>query len=324
MQNQMLMGLRNPFQYFISFFFLHIFFFFVIGTAQAQKSFSFLAFGDMPYHLPQDLEWFERLTKAVNAHKPLFSVHVGDIKNGQSDCSDAYYSMIKNLFMQFNGPLIYTPGDNEWTDCNRPLSGSYDPVERLQKVRSVFYDGKQSMGKKPIRTFNQSNLSRFEKFIENQYWEHGSVGFGTIHAVGTNNNLVADQDITQEFYERDEANLNWLDYIFDEAEKSNQKGIVLFTQAAMNFVATPASGHYNIVQKLRVRVEKFKRPVLLVYGDHHRFLVEKPLFSENGKLLKNFTSVMVFGESEMHAVKIDVDPKKEHLFKFSEFWIEGN
>jgi hypothetical protein len=299
-------------------------FFGTVAPVHAQKSFSFMAFGDMPYNLPEDIERFERLTKAVNAAKPSFSVHVGDIKNGRSDCSDQYYLMIKKMFMQFTNPLVYTPGDNEWTDCNRPLCGGYDPVERLQKVRSVFYDGKESMGKKPIRTFNQSNITGFEKFVENQYWEHESIAFGTIHAVGTNNNLIDNQDETQEFYERDKANLHWLDYIFDEAERKGHKGIVLFTQAAMNFTATSTSGHRNIVRKLRERVEKFERPVLLVYGDYHRFLVEKPLFSANGKLLNNFTSLMVFGESDMHAVKIDVDPRKKSLFNFSEFWIEGN
>ena len=29
------------------------------------------------------------------------------------------------------GPVIYTPGDNEWTDCHRVNNGGYNPLERL-------------------------------------------------------------------------------------------------------------------------------------------------------------------------------------------------
>lgn len=112
-----------------------------------------MAFGDMPYHNPEDLQRFERLTKSVNQDRPAFSVHVGDIKSGQSNCNDEYFYLIKNLFMHFNGPLIYTPGDNEWTDCTRPECGGYDQLERLQKIRQVFYYGKKSMGKKALAYF---------------------------------------------------------------------------------------------------------------------------------------------------------------------------
>jgi hypothetical protein len=36
-------------------------------------------------------------------------------------------------------PLIYVPGDNEWTDCRRLAAGGFDPVERLQKLRELFF-----------------------------------------------------------------------------------------------------------------------------------------------------------------------------------------
>jgi hypothetical protein len=291
---------------------------------EAQKSFSVIAFGDMPYQLPADIPRFQKLTEAVNQAHPYFSVHVGDIKNGYSNCSDEYFLMIRNMFMQFKGPLLYTPGDNDWADCIRPAAGNYEALERLQKLRSVFYDGRQSLGKKPLATVNQSTRKGFEKYVENQYWEHKAISFGTLHLVGSNNNLAAEPGKNQEFHERDAANQHWLDYIFDEAERKGHKGIVLFTQAAMDFKGANTSGHYNIVQKLRVRVGKFKGPVLLVYGDYHRFLIEKPLTDASGKLLTNFTSLMVFGEYDMHAVKIDIDPKSSNIFSYSEFLVPGN
>src|SRR5690349_6718116 len=94
-----------------------------LSAAYGQRPFSIIAMGDMPYHLPQDMERFKRLTDQVNQFNPLFSVHVGDIKGGGSLCSDAYFYQMKDMFMQFKGPLILTPGDNDWTDCDRPACG---------------------------------------------------------------------------------------------------------------------------------------------------------------------------------------------------------
>jgi len=59
--------------------------------------------------------------------------HLGDIKNGSSTCSDEYFQRIKTDFDLFQDPLVYTIGDNEWTDCHRPNNGPYDPLERLAK-----------------------------------------------------------------------------------------------------------------------------------------------------------------------------------------------
>lgn len=98
-----------------------------------------MAIGDLPYHLPDDFERFERMIQQINDVNPAFTLHVGDIKSGKVPCSDEYYEKIKNYFNAFEKPLIYTPGDNEWTDCDRELCGSYDPEERLDKLRQLFF-----------------------------------------------------------------------------------------------------------------------------------------------------------------------------------------
>ena len=41
-----------------------------------------------------------------------------------------------DLFNQFARPLIFVPGDNEWTDCHRANNGGYDPLERLAFLRT--------------------------------------------------------------------------------------------------------------------------------------------------------------------------------------------
>jgi len=56
-----------------------------------QKKFTFVAFGDMPYRVPNDYPKFERVIKTFNQEKPDFIVHVGDFKSGSSLCSTEYF-----------------------------------------------------------------------------------------------------------------------------------------------------------------------------------------------------------------------------------------
>jgi hypothetical protein len=164
-------------------------------TAIAAERFSFAALGDMPYresHFPH----FERLIARINAAAPAFTVHVGDFKNGVSFCDDDVYRRMRGLFDRFEAPLIYTPGDNEWTDCHRiglADRSASDPIERLQHLRSVFYPDNNSLSRKPILLERQSADPRFSKFVENAHWQRGGVHFATVHVVGSNNNLQRNQ-----------------------------------------------------------------------------------------------------------------------------------
>ena len=100
-----------------------------------QKKFTIVAFGDMPYKVPNDYPKFERVIKTLNKENPNFIVHVGDFKSGSSLCSTEYFEKMHAYFETINPPFIYTPGDNEWTDCNRKAAGEYDPNERLAVLR---------------------------------------------------------------------------------------------------------------------------------------------------------------------------------------------
>jgi hypothetical protein len=86
---------------------------------------------------------FPSLVALINADPAVERVlHAGDIKAGKnSDCSDAYFHVIHGLFETFDDPLVYTPGDNEWTDCHVDIknNGLYTPTERLVAVRDTFF-----------------------------------------------------------------------------------------------------------------------------------------------------------------------------------------
>ena len=49
--------------------------------------------------------------------------HLGDIKSGSTLCNDEYFAFVRSQFDRFADPLVYTPGDDEWTDC---LDGATD------------------------------------------------------------------------------------------------------------------------------------------------------------------------------------------------------
>ncbi len=116
-----------------------------------DNAFSFVALGDMPYNLPGDYVKFDRLIAAINTMKPAFTLHMGDIKSGGTPCSDEVLKKSYDQMQTFAGALIYTIGDNEWTDCHRKAAGSFDPRERLAKVREMFFTTpNKSLGKTPI------------------------------------------------------------------------------------------------------------------------------------------------------------------------------
>ncbi|WP_114638634.1 hypothetical protein [Polynucleobacter necessarius] len=130
------------------------------ACAQALEPFKFIALGDMPYNIPADYARYERLISEINQQKPSFTVFVGDTKSGSIPCSDEYNQKVKSYFDRYEAPLIYSIGDNEWTDCHRPLAGSYDPLERLDKLRSTFFNHKESLGKRHLSLVRQADVEQ--------------------------------------------------------------------------------------------------------------------------------------------------------------------
>ena len=69
---------------------------------------------------------------------------------------------------------MFTPGDNDWTDCwgrYGPGTGGYDPLERLAHERQLFASGDQSLGQKTLTLTRQ-----LPSYPENVRWSYGPVG----------------------------------------------------------------------------------------------------------------------------------------------------
>ena len=78
-----------------------------------------MALGDTAYNLDRDLPVYERLIDSINDSVPAFTIHVGDTW-GVLECTEQNHLWVRGWFDRFDHPLIYTPGDNEWTDCRKP------------------------------------------------------------------------------------------------------------------------------------------------------------------------------------------------------------
>jgi hypothetical protein len=82
-------------------------------------------------------------------------------------------------------------------------------------------------------------------------------------------------------------------------------------------------GFLTFLDALQKQVAQFKKPVLLVNGDSHTFKIDKLFHESKGseKTLLNFTRLQVFGEEDMDAVKVVVNPENPMLFEIHQFLI---
>ena len=294
------------------------------------QNFKFIALGDMPYNLPDDYVRYERLIQRINSLNPAFSIFIGDTKSGSTPCSDEYNLIVEKYFNKFNGPIFYSPGDNEWTDCHRPLAGSYDPIERLHSLRKIFFQSKLSLGQQKIPLIRQADIDpNFSKFVENSLWVKNQFLFVNLHITGSNNNFERDDLAKAEYYERNQANLTWIKYAFHQAQAKNYEGIIFAYQADMFYSPNQAidleSGYRDTLQLLSKSALAFKKPILLIHGDSHRLIIDQPLRTVDQKhILENVIRLEVMGANEVQAVEIHVNPGREQPFSFTPLLIREN
>lgn len=285
---------------------------FLLSAGVRAEPFTFAGLGDTQDISVRGQERLAGLIERVNRRQPLFVVHVGELKGGGDGCDDAYYKRVMHTANRFNDPLVYLPGDNDWTDCAR---SRYDPLERLNYLRELLYSESVSLGKTAMPLSRQSVQPEFSRFPENVWWQHGDVGFAAFHNVGTNNNLYTDPHAIQEHLDRNAANLAWLDQVFEKA--SSVKALVLFSHANIKF-GSPAwepTGFDSFRVALGDHVREFARPVLFVHGDTHRHKLDKPLKHE-GETVTHFTRLEVFGSPDLGVIYVHVHPETEHVFRF--------
>ena len=221
---------------------------------------------------PRQIEATPAFIGAVNRDPQVaLVVHVGDIHSGSQFCTVAYDRTILNLWSHFEDPLVYTPGDNEWADCQKAkegggvvnAAGDYvdyaagHPVANLALIRAMFFaEPGRTLGAHSKRVTSQAQaydpaFPSDAEYIENVMWEQSQVLFVTINVPGGSNN---DSDTwnagafgsafaatgntksapqLQDLAQRTGADLRWLDAAFARADAHHVKAVVIVDQADM-------------------------------------------------------------------------------------------
>ena len=264
--------------------------------------------GDTPYGDEQEAA-FPRLVADIDEDPDVRAVvHLGDIKNGSSTCDDDRLARLRDLYDTFDDPFLYTPGDNEWTDCHRPAAGGYVPTERLARIRELFYPETE------VRVRSQR-----APFVENQRWSDADVVYALVHVVGSDNGLAPwfggaetpeqRAERLQEVEAREAAALEWIDRAFDAAEREHARGVVIGMQAD-TFAGSTAFDRIN--RRLEDRARKFRRPVLLLQGDTHVYKTDQPLHRA-----PNLTRIVVEGETASEWLRLTIAPRSREVFSWT-------
>ena len=297
------------------------------ANANGNGRFTFALIGDMPYGPEGELQ-FPNVIADINRDRNLsFVVHDGDIKNGSSLCSNEMFFDRLALFNAFDVPLIYVPGDNEWTDCHRANNGSYDPLERLAFLRALFYPNDESLGARTLTLERQSADPAYASYPENVRWAVKNVLFAGLHIVGSNNNRGRTPAADAEYAARNAANLAWLADTFTRARTEGHKAVMLIIQANPNFEAPAAqrTGFNDFLTALEAETRAFGKPVVLVHGDSHYFRIDKPLLgARSGRRIEHFTRVETFGERDNHWLHVTVDPTNPNVFLLDQRIVAAN
>jgi hypothetical protein len=310
-----------------------------LRPAQSQsQNFTFALMGDLGY-VPGEQTWTDNVFSDIARDTALsFLAHDGDLSSPRFACTD---EMLQRRLGQFNAmpfPVIFTPGDNDWTDCH-DAQGVKDgkPLERLAKVREIFFRGEESLGQRKMPLVRQSQIAEFSKYRENVRWDMGGIIFATLHVVGSNNGYGRTPETDAEFAERNKANMAWLQQAFAHAKSANSRAIMIVQQANMFHEWAPFPGNpqknegfVDLRNVLEKEVASFQKPVILVNGDSHYFRIDNP-YRKSGQggqrplpSIENFLRVETFGSPNHHWVHVTVDPNDPNVFTFRPRIVSAN
>ena len=279
---------------------------------RSNNTLTLAVYGDSPYGTTPTDRTETDLTSAFIASintdpKVDLVLHVGDIHSGSQFCTAAYDQEIFDLWTAFKNPLIYTPGDNEWSDCHKAKEGGHvlvngnpvdyangDPLANLDLVRSMFFASPgYALGGRHKRVLSQAEVFNSESptdvnYVENVMWDQSKVLFVTLNIPGGSNN---DADAwfgapitpaqTDEIAQRTAADLHWLDAAFAQAQHDGVEAIVIQSQADMwdrdGKDVSHLANYEPFIASIAAHTTAFGKPVLLFEGDSHHYRSDNPL-----------------------------------------------
>jgi hypothetical protein len=315
--------------------------------------------GDLPYSDVQATTGVPNLIADMNAQDLAFTAHDGDLKAGSgtvgsvtpTTCSDALYTQGLGYFNSLRSAAIFTPGDNDWTDCDRPALSSR---ERLDHERQLFFSTNFSLGQRPIKQDVQQDklcldhLNHLTACVENRRWAMKGVVYATLNIQGSCNNLCDTLPDPAEWAARNQAVILWMQQTFAHAAAIDAAAIMFISQADPGWDLSDVTraplrdpktlaetdgqpdGFQAFLLALRDQVIAFRKPVAYVHGDSHYFRIDRPFQDAQGRRLENFLRVETFGDNQANGnndvmwLKVFVDPRSREVFAFQPQIVKAN
>ncbi|MGZ8291327.1 MAG: hypothetical protein ACXW2U_14835 [Telluria sp.] len=219
----------------------------------------------------------ERLAQAIqdSSESSLAFVVVAGIKAAKEPCSDTLYMARRKMINGAKRPMIVMPAASDWSGCKNS-NGRTAAIERLNRVRELYYPELESLGKRKIDLTRQSANAKFRSYAENTYWIVDDVLYVTINLPANNNHYLPDAGRNSEFEDRLVANRFWLNRVFALARSKKLDALVLFSEGDIQALV-PEKGLRALLARKRPQdgfdaprrqvaqlAEKFKGKVLLV------------------------------------------------------------
>ncbi|QOY93453.1 hypothetical protein IM543_18095 [Massilia sp. UMI-21] len=209
--------------------------------------------------------------------KDLAFLVVTGIKGADESCGDRLYQRRRALFDKARRPVMLSLSGNDWTGC-RNSAGRTNAIERLNRLRELFYAEPESLGKRKLPVTRLSSSPRFRSYAENAHWQVGKVLYASINLPAVNNHYLAAAGRNSEYEDRAVANRFWLNRLFAIARQDKVDAVVLFSEGNMRPLLEPANGLRALLQRtptahdgfadtrrqVQMQAAKFKGQVLVV------------------------------------------------------------
>ncbi len=250
-----------------------------------------------------------------------FAVLTG-IKGQDEACGDRLYTKRRDLIDAARRPMIVLLAGSDWTEC-RNSAGRSNAIERLNRLRELFYPEPVSLGRKTIELTRLSSSPRFRSYAENAHWEIGKVMYATVNLPANNNHYLPAAGRNSEYEDRLVANRFWLNRLFAIARRDKVEAVVLFSEGSLKEPAERPSGLRALLRRERPGYDGFEATRRQVMSQAKRFK-GKVLLVDSTELAKDERPAIVWRGNVGYlsvgpgAVQVKVAPGTDKLFALPE------
>lgn len=194
-------------------------------------------------------------------------VVINGIKSAGEPCSDALYDQRRARLMKAKNGVVLSLAGSDWADCKHD-NGRSAAIERLTRVRDVYFQDDLSFGDSKIMLIRQSRSSKFRSYAENARWEMGNIAFATLNLPAPNNHYLTDAGRNGEFEDRLIASRYWIKRVFTSARLEKMPGVVLFCDG--NPMLPPPNvrrdGFLEIRREILSQAARYHGKVLVIHS----------------------------------------------------------